>query len=156
MPSRFPSGKSTTKYDQQTPSETLTTVVNIGDQITKITAMLEGPIREDIYNLDAKVGSCRDKIDVLNNSVDQLWSSTIQMDSVLELFSHFIHSRFFRFLNFFGRWFIYGPDDMVYVNNERNRKFIKSVTTNRNSDGSTDQKEENDQFTFHPDNESDG
>ena len=56
MPSRFPSGKSTTKYDKQTPPETLNTLVNIGDRITKITAMVEGPIRKDIDNLDANVG----------------------------------------------------------------------------------------------------
>ena len=135
MPSRFPSGKSTTKYDTQTPPETLNTVVNIGDRITKITAMVEGPIRKDIDNLEAKVGSCRDRIDVLNHDVGQIRSSTTQMNSVLELFIHFIHSRFFRFLNFFGRWFIYGPDDRIYINNEQNRNLVKTMLSTPKKEG---------------------
>ena len=132
MPSRTAGGSTTNKFDNITHPEMLDRMDGMKKQLGMLTQDLEDPIKVDIKHLKEANNARLTDQQELRALVNDHITETQQL---LQLFSYFLHTRFFRFLNFFGKWFIYGPDDRVYINTPENRELIKHLLSDPKTEG---------------------
>lgn len=117
MPSKLPGGGTTMKFDQMTTVEARSTI----NELQQKHAQIENA-HEDIYK---KLDHLEDNYIQLQKANESLKTEVDRLNGVLtrrwNLVETFLQSRFVRFLNFFGRWFIY-TDEGVFINPDRNAK----------------------------------
>ena len=134
MPSRMASGKTTNKFDKETNHETLDKMMTITTKLNKVVTEIDDPIKVDIEKLQNRC----DTLDTENSAIRiQLAEMTAKYDALRAQVRAFLTSRFFRFLNFFGRWLIYAPDGSIYVNTPENRHLVETMRSTPNIDGSS-------------------
>ena len=132
MPSRTPGGGVTYRFDHTTPSDTLERLETMDERIESIVNRLNDPILTGIERVNGRV-------DDQNRNITEIASA---ISEPVQLFNFFIRTRFFRLLNFFGRWFIYGPDDRIYINNQHNRELVKAIPGTTKTEGLPTQNDE--------------
>lgn len=133
MPSRMASGKTTNKFDKETHHETLDKMMTITTKLNKVVTEIDDPIKVDIEKLQNRC----DTLETENSAIrTQLAEMTAKYDALRTQVRAFLTSRFFRFLNFFGRWLIYAPDGSIYANTPENRHLVEAMRSTPNIDGS--------------------
>ena len=141
MPSRTSAGTTTNKFDKETHYETLDQMDELRKTINGTDARIEkavAPVRENVEQLKRSDNLRASQIVDVNSRIDDLDTTMKTLAEVLKLFTFFISTRFFRFLNFFGKWFIYAPDDRIYANTPQNREFVKNALSDPKTRGLTD------------------
>lgn len=108
-----------------------------GKEVVQFDLMTDNMSKEKIHALEQGVSACAtvDMVTQQHQEVEEsiakirseVWALTIQgchinedISQLRQLMTAFLKSKFVRFLNFFGRWFIYGVDGNVYLNNPEN------------------------------------
>ena len=152
MPSRMASGKTTNRFDNETHYETLDKMVTITDKLDRVVDTINDPIKVGIERLqnrcdalEAENSAIRTQLVAENSAIrTQLAEMSTKYDALRAQVRAFLTSRFFRFLNFFGRWFIYAPDGGIYANTPENRHFVESMHSTPKTEGLRSHDSEND------------
>lgn len=145
MPSRMASGKTTNKFDKETNHETLDKMMTITTKLNKVVTEIDDPIKVDIEKLQNRC----DTLETENSAIHiQLAEMTTKYDALRAQVRAFLTSRFFRFLNFFGRWLIYAPDGSIYANTPENRHLVETMRSTPKKEGFRGHDSENDVLTI--------
>lgn len=122
---RFRSGKESSLFDSKTNLQTK-------EDLKKLTKDLAG-LKSSVYNTSDidKMLADRDKIiqdhtEIIRIQRHQILGHTQDIMMVHSILMVFLNSKFVRFLNFFGCWYIYGKHGCIYLNLECNEKFGKA------------------------------
>lgn len=122
MPMTTPGGESSYKFDRETDPETK----------QRLWVM-----DEDINQLRQNVAKTREYIDsqlfdfakdhdtdrhMLQNQIDGILSNYANNMELLKIFTS---SKLFRFLNFFGQWYIFGDNGYIWANTATNSQYGK-------------------------------
>lgn len=135
MASRTTGGTYTNKFD-------ITTHPTLLDQMDEIRSSINRIMDPELRVMNGRIDQLNAQTANQFDGVTQrLWVVERELDRVssrLRMLESFFRSRFFRFLNFFGRWFIYAPDGSIYENTEENRKLIEDLFSSAAMRGSSD------------------
>ena len=105
----FQDGHENSKYDRQSTPEMRNMFRKYSDELnthTVYTSKEMDVIKQNIQSLFIANNETAVSMRNLNRRIDEQ----------LGLMDRFLYSAFVRFLNFFGRWYIYGYDGHVYPN----------------------------------------
>lgn len=111
MSMKFADGTSTNKYDQETQTATLSRV----DNLHKMIITGEEQIRQRFDKLDndlkLHIESNGRDFDKVSEDVNYAMNSINNTTMILAIL---LNSRLFKFLNFFGQWFVFDREDQYY------------------------------------------
>ena len=131
---RLAAGTYSTKFDQMTDNMTK-------EELQKLKSRLDEIEDPRLTRIDAEVSDIKDNAAHISSLVSDTridvnrWSE--ELTFWVELMDHLLHTKFFKFLNFFGKWVIYGSDDKVYPNIQKYRDYIAKERLDANIRGST-------------------
>ena len=119
---RMQSGDEFPQFDQMTSAESIRRIKELENKVNELQnsclSVIEykKDIRRITYNYNAAV-------EKYNKFAEDVCRNIDFLHFVYALLYPFLKSKFMRFLNFFGRWYIYGEDGNVYPNTSTYEKY---------------------------------
>lgn len=117
-------GTTTTKFDVQTHPQTIMKLDAITEQINTVVQNINDPILKDIQQLKESQSSMSIS---LMECEESLKTHMFKQSELEEILIKIFRSKLFRFLNFFGKWVLYTPDDRILINSPENQESINKM-----------------------------
>ena len=125
MPSRFANGKMTYKYDLMSNGEVIAEMDRLLKETKALSVELESRDLQ-FKEIGSKMDAMKTDQHEINEEINELYERVTVITCRIDDYSNYIdafdrvaHSALFRFLNFFGQWYIYGYNGEIYPNELR-------------------------------------